>query len=116
MVPRPRPTGQSARGGTESVDLNDTPQQAEYRTKVRAWLQEHAKEAPPVRPEGDEDAYLKARREWQGERPPGGGGGGPWAQEGRGQGPRPVGEGTATPERGAPGGARPPPRTRGGRA
>ena len=44
------------------MDLNDTPQQAEYRAKVRTWLQEHAKEAPPVRAEGDEDAYLQARR------------------------------------------------------
>src|SRR4051812_50189238 len=106
MVPRPRPTGQSARGGTESVDLNDTPQQAEYRAKVRAWLQEHAKEAPPVRPEGDEDAYLKARREWQGKLAEGGGGGGPPAQERRGPGPRPLAEGATTHGGAAAGGAR----------
>ena len=35
------------------MDLNDTPELAEYRTKVRAWLEEHAHEAPP---RGDDDA------------------------------------------------------------
>jgi alkylation response protein AidB-like acyl-CoA dehydrogenase len=29
------------------MDLNDTPQQAEYRAKVRAWLEAHRHEAPP---------------------------------------------------------------------
>src|SRR4051794_41862210 len=94
MVPRPRPTGQSARGGTESVDLNDTPQQAEYRTKVRAWLQEHAKEAPPLRAEGDEDAYLKARREWQGKLAAAGPARGAGAKKLRGPGLGPAEQGT----------------------
>src|SRR3954453_8313113 len=40
------------------MDLNDTPELAEYRTKVRAWLDEHKAEAP-----GRDD--VPARREWK---------------------------------------------------
>src|SRR4051812_11190770 len=40
------------------MDLNDTPELAEYRTKVRAWLDEHKPEAP-----ARDD--VPARREWQ---------------------------------------------------
>jgi alkylation response protein AidB-like acyl-CoA dehydrogenase len=40
------------------MDLNDTPELAEYRTKVRAWLDEHKAEAP------DRDD-VPARRGWQ---------------------------------------------------
>jgi alkylation response protein AidB-like acyl-CoA dehydrogenase len=50
------------------VDLNDTPEQAEYRAKVRAWLEEHASEAPVLRGEGaieDEDEAIAAHRAWQ---------------------------------------------------
>ena len=42
------------------MDLNDTPEQARYREKVRSWLEEHASEAPAS--EGD----IPARRAWQG--------------------------------------------------
>ena len=45
------------------MDLNDTPELADYRAKVRAWLDEHAHEAPPAR--GDDDATVLARRAWQ---------------------------------------------------
>ena len=45
------------------MDLNDTPELAEYRATVRAWLAQHAHEAPPGR--GDDDAYVAARRAWQ---------------------------------------------------
>src|SRR5215218_2702594 len=46
------------------MDLNDTPELAEYRAKVRAWLEEHAAEAPQRR--GREDAEsVGAHREWQ---------------------------------------------------
>jgi alkylation response protein AidB-like acyl-CoA dehydrogenase len=44
------------------VDLNDTPELAEYRAKVRAWLEEHKHEAPA---RGDDDAAVDARRTWQ---------------------------------------------------
>jgi alkylation response protein AidB-like acyl-CoA dehydrogenase len=47
------------------VDLNDTPEQARYRAEVRAWLEEHAGEAP-VEQGDDEAAYIAARRVWQG--------------------------------------------------
>jgi alkylation response protein AidB-like acyl-CoA dehydrogenase len=47
------------------VDLNDTPEQARYRAEVRAWLEEHAGEAPVEQGE-DEAAYIAARRAWQG--------------------------------------------------
>ena len=31
------------------MDLNDTPEQAAYRAEVRAWLEQHADEAPVTR-------------------------------------------------------------------
>src|ERR687894_937857 len=47
------------------MDLNDTPELAEYRAKVRSWLEQHAAEAPQRR--GREDAEsVAAHREWQG--------------------------------------------------
>ena len=50
------------------MDLNDTPELAEYRTKVRAWLDDHKHEAPQRR--GREDpASVAAHREWQGKLP-----------------------------------------------
>src|ERR687894_3000412 len=46
------------------MDLNDTPELAEYRAKVRSWLEQHAAEAPQRR--GREDAEsVAAHREWQ---------------------------------------------------
>ncbi len=50
------------------MDLNDSPDQAEYRAKVRAWLEEHKDEAPVLRGEGaieDEEAAVVAHRAWQ---------------------------------------------------
>ena len=50
------------------MDLNDTPELAEYRVKVRAWLSEHADEAPTLRGEGaiaDEHEAAAAHRAWQ---------------------------------------------------
>ncbi len=47
------------------MDLNDTPEQARYRAKVRAWLDDHASEAPTEQGD-DEAAYIAARRAWQG--------------------------------------------------
>jgi hypothetical protein len=43
------------------VDLNDTPQHAEYRAKARAWLEEHKAHAPEVRGTragAEDDAYI----------------------------------------------------------
>ncbi len=50
------------------MDLNDTPQQAEYRAKVRSWLEEHKHEAPVLQGEGaieDEHEAVEAHRAWQ---------------------------------------------------
>ena len=47
------------------MDLNDTPEQARYRAGVRAWIDEHAADAPAA--EGrDEQHAIAARRAWQG--------------------------------------------------
>src|SRR5918995_41962 len=47
------------------MDLNDTPELAEYRAKVRSWLDEHASEAPQRRGREDIES-VAAHREWQG--------------------------------------------------
>src|SRR3954465_7188414 len=47
------------------MDLNDTPELAEYRAKVRSWLEEHASEAPQRRGREDIEA-VAAHGEWQG--------------------------------------------------
>src|SRR3954451_24399063 len=47
------------------MDLNDTPELAEYRTKVRACLEAHASEAPRRRGREDSDS-VAGHREWQG--------------------------------------------------
>jgi alkylation response protein AidB-like acyl-CoA dehydrogenase len=75
------------------VDLNDTPEQADYRTKVAAWLEEHKKEAPVLRGEGalkDEDEIVAARREWQRKLAEAGLAGVTWPQEFGGQGMGPI--------------------------
>ena len=46
------------------MDLNDTPAQAQYRAKVRAWLEQHSDEAP-VFVAQDEQHGVAARRRWQ---------------------------------------------------
>jgi alkylation response protein AidB-like acyl-CoA dehydrogenase len=45
--------------------LRSMPELAEYRAKVRSWLEEHASEAPQVRGREDADS-VAAHREWQG--------------------------------------------------
>ena len=48
------------------MDLNDTPEQAEYRAQVRAWLEEHkARGAVERRGATDDDEAVAARRAWQ---------------------------------------------------
>jgi alkylation response protein AidB-like acyl-CoA dehydrogenase len=46
------------------MDLQDTPQQAEYRTKVRAWIEAHRHEAPPPR-RGVHGVEPGPYRRWQ---------------------------------------------------
>ena len=50
------------------MDLNDTPELAEYRARVRSWLDEHKGEAPILRGDDairDEHEAVAAHREWQ---------------------------------------------------
>jgi alkylation response protein AidB-like acyl-CoA dehydrogenase len=47
------------------VDLNDTPEQAAFRTEVRAWLEQNASHAPATRGRGDEEKAVAAHRAWQ---------------------------------------------------
>jgi alkylation response protein AidB-like acyl-CoA dehydrogenase len=47
------------------VDLNDTPEQAAYRTEVRAWLEQNAAHAPSTRGRGDEQQAVADHRAWQ---------------------------------------------------
>jgi alkylation response protein AidB-like acyl-CoA dehydrogenase len=75
------------------VDLNDSPEQARHRERVRAWLEEHKHEAPVLDGPGaltDPDEILAARRSWQGKLAEGGLAGVTWPQEFGGQGLGPI--------------------------
>jgi alkylation response protein AidB-like acyl-CoA dehydrogenase len=47
------------------LDLDDTPEQAEFRARARAWLDEHQHEAPPRSGSSEDGDYTGARRAWQ---------------------------------------------------
>jgi alkylation response protein AidB-like acyl-CoA dehydrogenase len=47
------------------VDLNDTPEQAEYRVQARAWLRANRDQAPPRSGSSEDSAYIDSRRAWQ---------------------------------------------------
>jgi len=73
------------------MDLNDTPELAEYRLKVRAWLDEHKADAPEGGGSQHEDvAVIAARRAWQGELTKGGLNGITWPADYGGQGLGPL--------------------------
>jgi alkylation response protein AidB-like acyl-CoA dehydrogenase len=75
------------------VDLDDTPEQAAHRVKVRAWLEEHKTEAPVLQgPDAltDEDEIIAARRAWQGKLAEAGLAGVTWPKEYGGQGLGPI--------------------------
>jgi alkylation response protein AidB-like acyl-CoA dehydrogenase len=72
------------------VDLNDTPEQAQYREKVRAWLQEHRDEAPPRSGSSEDTDYVNARRAWQRKLAEAGLAGVTWPAEYGGQGLGPI--------------------------
>jgi len=73
------------------VDLNDTPEQAEYRAEVRAWIDANKADAPPLggAEPGKEEEWVAERRAWQGRLAEGGLAGVTWPAEfgGRGLGP-----------------------------
>ncbi len=74
------------------MDLNDTPEQAAYRERVHAWLEEHRAEAPPPRGREsyDDPDYLAARRGWQRRLAEAGLAGVTWPPEFGGQGLGPI--------------------------
>jgi alkylation response protein AidB-like acyl-CoA dehydrogenase len=82
------------------VDLDDTPEQAAYRAKVRTWLEQHSSEAPVLdayEATGEdfgedfgEDEMIAARRAWQGKLAEGGLAGATWPKEYGGQGLGPI--------------------------
>jgi alkylation response protein AidB-like acyl-CoA dehydrogenase len=75
------------------VDLDDTPDQASYRAQVRAWLEQHAGQAPILQGPGaieDEQQIIAARRAWQGRLAEGGLAGVTWPKEYGGQGLGPI--------------------------
>jgi len=72
------------------MDLNDTPEQAEYRATVRRWLEEHRHQAPPRQGSSEDDAYIAARRAWQGRLAEAGLAGLTWPREYGGQGRGPI--------------------------
>jgi alkylation response protein AidB-like acyl-CoA dehydrogenase len=72
------------------VDLNDTPEQVEYRQKVRGWLEAHKGKAPPRRGSSEDAAYIDARRRWQRELAEAGLAGVTWPREYGGQGLGPI--------------------------
>lgn len=75
------------------MDLDDTPEQAAYRARVRAWLDEHKHEAPVLQGPGalhDEQEIIAARRVWQGKLAEGGLAGVTWPKEYGGQGLGPI--------------------------
>ncbi len=80
------------------VDLNDTPEQGEYREKVRRWLSEHRDEAPPRQGSSEDSTYIDARRAWQRKLAEAGLAGVTWPKEYGGQGLGPIEQVTANQE------------------
>ena len=72
------------------MDLNDTPEQAEFREKVRSWLAEHKEEAPPRQGSYEDESYVTDRRAWQGRLAEAGLAGVTWPKEYGGQGLGPI--------------------------
>jgi alkylation response protein AidB-like acyl-CoA dehydrogenase len=72
------------------VDLNDTPEQAEFREKVQSWLEQHKGEAPPRSGSTEDSEYVDARRAWQGKLAEAGLAGATWPKEFGGQGLGPI--------------------------
>jgi alkylation response protein AidB-like acyl-CoA dehydrogenase len=72
------------------VDLNDSPEQAEFREHVRSWLEAHKGEAPPRSGSTDDPGYINARRAWQGKLAEAGLAGATWPREYGGQGLGPI--------------------------
>ena len=72
------------------MDLNDTPEQAEYRAEARAWLEANRDQAPPRSGSSEDTAYIDARRAWQRKLAEAGLAGVTWPKEFGGQGLGPI--------------------------
>jgi alkylation response protein AidB-like acyl-CoA dehydrogenase len=72
------------------VDLNDTPEQAQYREKLRSWLEAHKAQAPPRSGSSEDADYISARRAWQRQLAEAGLAGVTWPKEYGGQGLGPI--------------------------
>jgi alkylation response protein AidB-like acyl-CoA dehydrogenase len=72
------------------MDLNDTPEQAAYRERVRSWLEEHEHRAPPRAGSYEDTTYVDARRAWQRQLAEAGLAGVTWPREYGGQGLGPI--------------------------
>ena len=72
------------------MDLNDSPEQAEYRARVRSWLSEHKREAPARNGSYEDMAYVDSRRTWQRRLAEAGLAGVTWPKEYGGQGLGPI--------------------------
>jgi alkylation response protein AidB-like acyl-CoA dehydrogenase len=72
------------------LDLNDTPEQVEYREKVRSWLEQHRDEAPARSGSYEDTGYVDSRRAWQRELAEAGLAGVTWPREYGGQGLGPI--------------------------
>jgi alkylation response protein AidB-like acyl-CoA dehydrogenase len=80
------------------LDLDDTPEQAEFRARARAWLDEHKHEAPPRSGSSEDGDYISARRAWQRRLAEAGLAGVTWPVEYGGQGLGPMEQVTANQE------------------
>ncbi len=72
------------------MDLNDTPDQAAYRERIRSWLDEHKSGAPSKSGSSEDTAYIDARRAWQAKLAEAGLAGVTWPEEFGGQGLGPI--------------------------
>jgi alkylation response protein AidB-like acyl-CoA dehydrogenase len=80
------------------LDLNDTPEQAEFRARARAWLEAHGDEAPARHGSHEDTAYIDSRRAWQRRLAEAGLAGVTWPAEYGGQGLGPIEQVTANQE------------------
>ncbi len=80
------------------MDLDDTPEQAEFRARARAWLEHNAAQAPPRNGSTEDSEYTDARRAWQRKLAEAGLAGVSWPPEYGGQGLGPIEQVTANQE------------------
>jgi alkylation response protein AidB-like acyl-CoA dehydrogenase len=80
------------------VDLDDTPEQGQFRARARAWLETNRGQAPPRSGSHEDSAWIDARRAWQRRLAEAGLAGVTWPQEFGGQGLGPMEQVTANQE------------------